>query len=56
MWGEGASDLWGHLEDEDGVGERELLEAVRARIARAVGPGVDDLDDAALTPPRPAPG
>jgi hypothetical protein len=28
VWGQGASDLWGHLEGD----ERELLEAVRMRL------------------------
>ena len=30
VWGEGASDLWGHLEEDDEG--RELLEAVRMRL------------------------
>lgn len=32
MWGEGASDLWGRLEQEEDEREAELLEVVRARL------------------------
>lgn len=35
MWGEGASDLWGRLEEEEDEREQELLEAVRERLRRA---------------------
>jgi hypothetical protein len=33
MWGEGASDLWGHLENLEDRREFGLLEAVRIRLA-----------------------
>jgi hypothetical protein len=34
VWGEGASDLWGRLEEDD-ERELELLDAVRARLRDA---------------------
>ena len=37
MWGEGASDLWGRLEQEEDERETELLDAVRERL-RGTGP------------------
>ena len=37
MWGEGASDLWGRLEQEEDEREAELLEAVRARLRERAG-------------------
>jgi hypothetical protein len=42
MWGEGASDLWGRLEQEEDEREQELLEAVRERLRRA---GSSELED-----------
>jgi hypothetical protein len=41
MWGEGASDLWGRLQEED-EREAELLEAVRERLR---GAGSTDGDE-----------
>ena len=37
MWGEGASDLWDRLEQEEDEQEAELLEAVRARLRERAG-------------------
>ena len=36
MWGEGASDLWGRLEEEAGERDLELLDAVRSRLRAEV--------------------
>ena len=47
MWGEGASDLWGHLEAEDAAG----LEAVRERMKEK---SVDEEPDENGTQPHPA--
>lgn len=44
MWGEGASDLWGRLEQEEDEREAELLEAVRARLRGSAGATVNDDD------------
>ena len=35
MWGEGASDLWGRLQQDEDEREAELLAAVRLRDADA---------------------
>lgn len=42
MWDEGASDLWGRLEQEEDEGEAELLEAVRARLREDEARPADD--------------
>jgi hypothetical protein len=34
MWGEGASDLWGHLEGEDAARLKAIRERVREKSAR----------------------
>jgi hypothetical protein len=40
MWGEGASDLWGHLEEADDEREVGLLEPLPSRLE--VGAGADE--------------
>ena len=40
MWGEGASDLWGRLEELER--EIELLDAVPTRLEGGVNPAVED--------------
>jgi hypothetical protein len=42
MWGEGASDLWGRLQQEEDERETELLGAVRERLR---GAGSTDGDE-----------
>ena len=42
MGGEGASDLWGHLEEEDAGGENDFLKAVRSRVRRDLGPVAEE--------------
>jgi hypothetical protein len=42
MWGEGASDLWDRLEQEEDERDAELLEAVRARLRGRAGAVHDD--------------
>jgi len=42
MWGEGASDLWGRLEQEEDEREAELMEAVRARVHGRAGATAND--------------
>jgi hypothetical protein len=42
MWGEGASDLWGRLEQEEDEREAELLEAMRERLRGVGSPQGDD--------------
>ena len=37
MWGEGASDLWGHLQEEDDERDLGLQEAVRSRLEVTAG-------------------
>jgi hypothetical protein len=34
MWGEGASDLWGHLEGEDAARLKAIRERLRGKSAR----------------------
>lgn len=41
MWGEGASDLWGRLEEEDDEHDGELLEAVRVQPSSTASTDVD---------------
>jgi hypothetical protein len=38
MWGEGASDLWGHLADQDAA----CLKAIRKRLSWQVSPVLDE--------------
>jgi len=38
VWGEGASDLWGHLENEDAA----RLEAIRKRLRGEVSPALEE--------------
>ncbi len=57
MWGEGASDLWDRLEQEEDERDAELLEAVRARLRERAGETVYDDDNearckASAPPPR----
>jgi hypothetical protein len=44
MWGEGASDLWDRLEQDEDEREAELLEAMRARLRGRAGQTVYDDD------------
>lgn len=48
MWGEGASDLWGHLGEEDAGGENDFLKAVRSRIRWDLGPVEEEPEDSEL--------
>jgi hypothetical protein len=41
MWGEGASDLWGHLEYEEAQAETAFMEAIRARVRADIDPAED---------------
>ena len=45
MWVEGASDLWGRLEEEGYPEEVELIEAVRDRLRRSGGPTQQEIDE-----------
>ena len=44
MWVEGASDLWGRLEEEGYAEEVELIEAVRDRLQRS-RPAQQEIDE-----------
>lgn len=48
VWGEGASDLWGHLEEEDAGGENDFLKAVRRRIRRDLKPVDEEPENSEL--------
>jgi hypothetical protein len=45
MWGEGASDLWGHLESEDVARLKAIRERVRWKSARLNDDETDDYLD-----------
>jgi hypothetical protein len=45
MWGEGASDLWGHLEGEDAARLKAIRERLRGKSARLNDDGMDDYID-----------
>ena len=45
MWGEGASDLWGHLEEEEY--EREMIDGVTIRPPGANEQEIDESIEAA---------
>ena len=45
MWVEGASDLWGRLEEEGYAEEVKLIEAVRDRLRRSGGPTQQEIDE-----------
>jgi hypothetical protein len=45
MWGEGASDLWGHLEGEDAARLKAIRERVRGKSARLNDDETDDYID-----------
>jgi hypothetical protein len=45
MWGEGASDLWGHLEGEDAAS----LKAIRKRLLGQISPALDQEANADIT-------
>jgi hypothetical protein len=44
MWGEGASDLWGHLEEEEYERELEMIDGVREPPGRSV-PAKEEVDE-----------
>lgn len=52
MWGEGASDLWGRLEEEETGRDLDLTAAIRERLRAAVA--VLQQPDDRAEPPRPA--
>jgi sensor domain CHASE-containing protein len=45
MWGEGASDLWGLLEEAEAEREVELLEPLRARLRSSGGQVREEADE-----------
>jgi hypothetical protein len=44
MWGEGASDLWGHLEEEEYERELEMIDGAREPPGRSV-PTKEEVDE-----------
>jgi hypothetical protein len=52
VWGEGASDLWGRLEEEEDGRELDLTAAIRERLRAAAA--VFDAEDVCDLPRRPA--
>ena len=45
MWGEGASDLWAHLEEGEYARERELMRTVRDRLHGSDPPSEEQIDE-----------